>query len=877
MPKHVPNPAHKRTPRFAEWLLRRLLPDREGEIIAGDLREEFASRRAARLWYWREVLSCLAVRLSPHRLTAPDLRQDLHHAVRVLRRNPGYAFTATLCLALGIAVNSTVFTMVDELFWQPLRVPQPNRVVTVGREGDDMTCSYRDYLDFQQRGRKIFSGLLAYDGGATSLDTDGVSQLVMEEAVSANFADVLQLRAQTGRWFMPEDDQIGSDPVVVLSDGAWTRRFGRAMGVIGQRIRIGDRRFRVIGVAPPGFLGVSPPHTMELWVPLMSQQYVKDALANPAERERPSVRLIGRLAPGVNARAAEATLQSLDTQIRRDFPRDAPSTGAMSVAVAAGASMPAAREVASMIATLLLSVTGVVLLIACVNVANLLLARSAVRRREMAVRQALGASRWRLVRQTLAEGLVIAAGGAALGLFFGIFANRLLARSLPALPHVGMVTLDLTINWRVALFAAAAALASALFFTASPALEQSRPELTPSLKDEGSGSRRMRQRDAYVVAQVALSLTLLIAAILLVRALRHAQSSDPGFAMDHRLAARIYVSEPEYTPQSGTLFLTRLAETLRATPGVRSATVSYSTPLSMTDSICTALDPAERPHRASSDVVLPGYFDTIRIPIVRGRQFAASDLPGSPRVVMVNEAFAKRYWPDQNPLGKTLWLGCNTKQPRTLAQVIGVARDAKYESLDEAPRRFVYRALAQDWAGFVAVIVETSGDPGEFTTPLRGILHGIDPNLRVYEIETLDQYASNSLWKVRWQATLLAVFGALAMLLAAVGLYGVVAYTVAQRTREIGVRIAMGAQRGDVMWMVLTRGLVITAIGIGIGVILSAGVTRLLATLLYGVSPLDPVAFTVASLAWMLTAMLASYIPARRAMKVDPVVALRWE
>ncbi len=403
------------------------------------------------------------VRFSPYRLTAPDFRQDLHYAVRVLRRNPGYALTAMLCLALGIGANSTVFTMVDELFWEPLPVPHSDRVVAIGRTGEEMTCSYRDYLEFQRRlaapGGRMFSGLLAYDDLPTSLDTDGMSQIIMAEAVSANFAEILQLPPQAGRWFTPEDERPGSDPVAVLGDGAWEGRFGRSMSAIGKRVRIETQWYRVVGVAPRGFLGVSPPHTAQIWVPLMAQPYVRELLANAGERERPRVRLIGRLAPGMGLRATEAALKSTDIQIRRDFPRDPTSAGAVTIAIAAGASMPAAREVATPIAVLLLSVTGIVLLIACVNVANLLLARSAVRRREMAVRQALGASRWRLARQTLAEGMALAAGGAALGLLFGYGANRLLARSLPALPHVGAVTLDLSVNWRVALFAAAAALA----------------------------------------------------------------------------------------------------------------------------------------------------------------------------------------------------------------------------------------------------------------------------------------------------------------------------------------------------------------------------------------------------------------------------------
>ena len=871
----------KRTPKFAEWLLRRLVAGREGEIIAGDLREEFEARGGGRLWYWAEVLSCLAVRLSPHRLTAPDLRRDLHYAFRVLRRNPGYTLTAMVCLALGIGANSTVFTLVDELFWEPLHVPHSDRVVAVGRTDEEMTCSYRDYLEFQRRaaepGGRMFSGLIADDDTPTSLDTDGSSRIVMAEAVSANFADVLQLPPQAGRWFTSEDERPGADPVAVLSDGVWESRFGRNVNAIGRRVRVEAQRYRVVGVAPRGFLGVSPPHTAQIWIPLLAQSYVKEMLANAGARDRPRVRLLGRLAPGVAPRAVEAAMRSVDAAVRREFPRENAPSGALTVEIAAGATMPGVRHVAAPIAILLLGVAGIVLLIACVNVANLLLSRAAVRRHEMAVRRALGASRWRLARQTLAEGMVLAAGGAALGLLFGYGANQLLARSLPALPHMGVVMLDLHGNWRVVLFAAAAAFASALLFSASPAIEQSRPDFTASLKGEGAGLPRMRKRDVYVAAQVALSLTLLIAAILLVRALRYAQDSDPGFAMDHRLSARIYVSEPEYTPETGRLFLARLLETVRASPGVRSATLSYAAPLSFSDSVCTALTPDARPHSAGANVVVPGYFRTMRIPIPRGRQFDSSDTSGSPAVAMVNETFARRQWPEEDAVGKTVWLGCDAKAPRTMAQVIGVAKDAKYDSLDEAPRPFLYRPLAQSWEGFVELIVQTSGPAGEFTAPLRSILRRMDSNLRVYEIHTLEQDAYESLWKVRWQASLLAVFGGLAMLLAAVGLYGVVAYTVAQRTREIGVRMAMGAQAADVLWMVLARGLALTAAGIGVGLALSAGVMRMLSALLYGVSPLDPVSFALASLGWLAVAMLASYLPARRAMKVDPVVALRWD
>jgi predicted permease len=867
-------------PKFAEKLIRWLAPGREGDIIVGDLREEFHTRNASRLWYWREVLSCAAIRLSPHRLTAPDLRQDLHYALRVLRRNPGYTLTAVVCVALGIGVNSTVFSFVNSLFWEPLPVPQANRVVTVGRNGDDMTCSYRDYQEMERRsaapGGTLFTGLLAIDDFSTSLDTGDVSQIILAEAVSANFARVLQLPIQSGRWFTDGDELSGADPVAVLSDGAWSRRFGRDASAIGQRVRVASQWYRIIGVAPRSFIGLSPPHSAEIWVPLLSQTYVRDYLANPGERERPRVRLVGRLAPGRKLREAAAELQSIDSQILRQFPRDNAPRGTLTVDVAAGASMPAVREFATVMAIMLLSVTGIVLLIACVNVANLLLSRSAVRRREMAVRQALGAGRWRLVRQTLSEGLVLAAGGGALGMVFGCWANRLLARSLPALPHVGIVSLDLAVGWRMAEFTFAAALASALLFSLAPAIEHSRPDLALALKGEGP-VRRLRQRDVYVVTQVALSLVLLIAALLLLRGLQHAREVEPGFAMDHRLAARINVSEPEFTAETGRLFLDRMLARIRAVDGIRSATLSYATPLNMGGSVCAMSEPTARPRRVSSNTIIPGYFDTLNISILRGRDFTAQDQASSQRVVIVNETFARRNWPGEDPIGKSVWLGCNSTGPRTLAQVIGLAKDAKYESLDEAPRSYVYRPLSQDWAGFLAVIVQTSGNPGSHISPLRAMLHSMDPNLRVYDIETLEDFATESLWKVRWQAALLAVFGGLGMLLAAVGLYGVVAYAVAQRTREIGVRLALGAQKADVMWMVLARGLGLTAIGIAFGLLLSAGVTRLLGGLLYGLSPLDPASFLGASLVWTLTAMLASYVPARRAMKVDPVVALRWE
>jgi hypothetical protein len=499
-------------PKFAERMLRRLVPGREGETIAGDLREEFDARGGGRVWYWVQALSCVAVRVSPHRLVAPDLSRDFHFAFRMLRRNRGYAATAMLCLALGIGVNASVYTLVDEMFFKKLPVPDAGRVVVLDRAGEDMTCSYRDYQELERRsgrafsklppGGRIFAGLAGINDQATALDTEGISETIMAQAVTANFAETLGLQAQLGRWFVPEDEAQGAEGVAVLSDRAWARRFGRRADAIGQRVRIETQWYRVVGVAPADFLGVSPPHAAEIWVTLASQWYVRELWSQPANRERPRVRVIGRLAAGVRLEIAEAQARTIDSQIWHEYPRDKATPGPLRLTVASGLGAPAAKKVAFHIAAILFVVTAVVLLIACVNVANLL----------------------------LSESLTLAAGGAVLGLLFGVWANRLLVQSMPAIPHLGLVTLGLSLNWRVVAFAVAAAFASAVLFSLSPAMEQSRPDLTPALKNEGGGLGRMRQRDAYVVAQVALSLVLLIAATLLVRALRHAGDIDPGFA-----------------------------------------------------------------------------------------------------------------------------------------------------------------------------------------------------------------------------------------------------------------------------------------------------------------------------------------------------------
>jgi len=868
-----------RPPRIAERLLMKIVGGRDAEVIAGDLREAYSDRGGGRLWYCSQVASCLLVRLSPHRRLVPDLRYDLHYALRILRRNPGYAVAAMICLALGIGVNTTIFSWLDEMYLRRLPVPDPTHVVSVDRAGGP-PCSWREYRDFNQS-LSSFSGIAALIPKGTYMDIDRVNDQIHAEVVSANYFHVLGINPKLGRPFLPSDDTPASDRVVVMSDRVWSRRFQRDPQAIGKLIRIEDRWYRIVGVAPPDFRGASAPLAVDAWVPLATYPHYQPQLAADASAAGPGVFLIGRLAASQTIAQASAELDVVDARMRQAAPKNPRLSIRMSVRSIAGYSWAEARRGLLPVATLLAAVAGIVLLIACINVANLLLSRAAVRQREMSVRLALGAGRGRLIRQAITEGLVLAIGGAGLGITLGFWTNQLIGAMLPSSnPELAIHTLYLDVNGRVMAFTAAISILCALLFSISPALENVRADLTPTMKGQsgpGAGARQSRQRDLYVIAQVALSLVLLIAAGLLVRALQQAKSTDPGFATDNRFYIRLFTPEGDFTPPAATSLYQRLLDEARSLPGVRDATLSFAV-FGFMDGDCASITQAESPRKLSLNVVESNYFNFVRVPLLRGRTFSSADRPESPRVIIVNETMARRWWPGEDPIGKTAWLGCDGSKPRVPAEVIGVARDSKYGSLDEQPRPFYFVYWRQVWwNGFFALMLHTAGDPHELAQPLLTLARTGGPNLRIYEMRSLNDLVALSLWQVRWQAGLLAAFSLLAIVLATVGLYGVVAYMVAQRTREIGIRMALGAQSIDVKWIVLGRGLRLTTIGILLGLVLSAAATQLLRRFLFGVSPLDPAPFTAAALAWILISMLASYLPARRATRVDPVVALRYE
>ncbi len=877
-----------RPPRLAERLLHRLVPGKDGDVIAGDLAEAWAERGGGRLWYWLEVLTCLRVRLSPNRRVLPDLGRDLHYALRVIRRNPGYAVAAMLCLALGIGVNSSVFSFLDGMYFRLLPVPQADRVVAFDRDGRTPSF-WRDYLSIRD-GIHAFSGIAATAGRGTFMDVERANFGIVTETVSANYADVLRVKPALGRWFRPSDELPGAEPVVVIGDGIWETWFGRDPRVLGRNVRIEMQWYRIVGVAPEEFQGVSAPIRVDAWVPLTTYPIARAQLADP-HGPGPTVSLVGRLAARQTVERAAAEIAVIDARLRQAHPRETLYATPLHVRLFRGIPSPAARRVTRSIAILLTAIAGIVLLIACVNVANLLLSRAAVRRREMALRRSLGASRGRLLRQGMAESVILALGGAALGIGFGYATDRALALWMPpSIPLAVLRGIHLQMNWRVAAITAALALVCAVLFSLAPALEGSPVELVSALKSDAptSRGRRLGQRDLYVIAQVALSLVLLVATGLLLRALQRIERIDPGFATDHRLYVRLFAPDPDFTPEAGTRLFTRLLDEARALPGVRGATLSFDV-LGFSDSACVSPSRGPSDGHASINVVEPNYFQLMRIPIVQGSNFSPYTQPvldtpkaiaaGSPPLdIIVNQTLARRQWPGRDPIGKVLWLGCPDGDPQIAARVIGVARDSKYIALDEDPTPLFYASRRQLWwNGYFALILHTAGDPAALYAPLIQLARTGGPNLRTYELGTFDDVIQSSLWRVRWQARLLGAFGLLALALSVVGLYGVVAYSVAQRTREIGVRMALGAQRIDVQWMVLARGLRLTAAGIAAGLALSASATRFLRGFLYGIDPLDPTAFAAAALAWLFIAMLASYIPARRAARVDPAISLRYE
>ncbi|HEV3469188.1 MAG TPA: ABC transporter permease [Pyrinomonadaceae bacterium] len=814
------------------------------------------------------------------------LLQDLRYGLRMLRKTPGFTLVALVSLALGIGVNTAIFSLVNAVLLRPVPVVRgQGRIVWLRAPS-----SYPDFLDYRERARSL-EGMTAVTGTSEfSLNSGGESELVTGEFVSANYFDVLGVAAARGRTFAPEEDRTPA-PVVVLAHQLWRTRFGSDPSVVGRQINLNGLGFTVVGVAPEKFIGTEVGLDRELWVPLSMHPVLYPPAAKASagredlfgERNSHWLRVFARLREGVSREQAGAELTNIARAVAEaHYGRaDAEALRRVELLRMSGGMDPGDREQALPVAGMMMAVVGLVLLIACANLGGLLVARAAVRRRETAIRQALGAGRLRLVRQWLTESVLLGVLGGALGLLLALWGNDLMVAYAQGTP---LAALDLGIDYRVLAFTSAASVATGVVFGLAPALQASRLDIVTALKSEDAlghaGARRSRLRAAFVAAQVALSAVLLVGAGLFIRSLQSAHSIDPGFRVERALTVPVNLGLLRYEEGEGRGFYRELLARVGALAGVESASLVRFPPLGFSYAQGQVfaegreLRPGEEGTTVGFNVVGPGYLRTMGTPLLRGREFAEADRAGAPGVAVVSEALADALWPGQDALGKRLSFE-GTRGP--FLEVVGVARDVKYRSLGDAARPYLYLPVLQSYEPRMTLVVRTEGEPQALAGAVREQVRALDANLPVADVRTLGEQLALSLLPSRAAAWTLGGFGLLALALAAIGIYGVVSYAVAQRTREIGVRVALGAQRRDVLRLVMGEGMLVVGLGVAAGLLLSLAATRVVAGFLYGVGATDPLTFAGVPLLLGAIALAAGYLPARRAAKVDPAVALRHE
>jgi putative ABC transport system permease protein len=811
------------------------------------------------------------------------LFHDLRFGFRRLVKTPGFAVIAVLSLALGIGANTAVFSLVNLILFRPLPVADPEKVVSVspvGNNGELAAFSYPNYLDFRDR-NEVLSGLLVSRFIYVSLSRGGNNEKVWGDLVSGNYFDVLGVKPALGRTFLPEEDKTRlSNPVVVISHSLWQSRFGGDPSIIDNDVLINGRKFKVIGVTPAGFKGTEVIYTPEIYIPFAMQKWIEPESNYLDNRGAGNMFAVGRLKPGVSAAQAEASLNVLAAQLAKDFPND--NEGLRIQIIPPGFVLPQIRNQMLSVSAALMGLVALVLLIACVNLANLLLARATERGREIAIRLSIGAGRSRIIRQLLTESVMLSVAGGLVGVALA----RWIIDSIMALkPPIEIpLTLELHVDWRVLVFSMIVSVITGVLFGLVPALQATKPDLNSALKDAASqsGVRRSLLRSGLVVAQVAVSLLLLIAAGLTLRALQRLRVMNPGFNPENALMMNFDLSLQGYQTDPGMQLRKQLLDRVESLPGVRSASITDFMPLSMnysSEAILIEGRPQERgvnaPSAMRADVGLK-YFESIGTPLVAGRDLNEQDQEGKTRSAVVNETFARKFFPGANPIENALGKQFRTSPERQPWQIVGVARDGKYWTIGEAPQSFVWFPLG-DQLAYNYLVVRTTARPETVIGAIRGEFRNLDPNLPLTDVKPLTEHMNLSLFPARAFASLLSAFGLLALALAAIGIFGVMSYAVSQRTREIGVRMALGAGAKDIFKLVIGRGLWLTMIGVGVGLALAFVGTRFLSSLLTNVSAVDPLTFAGVTLLLVAVAFLACYFPARRAMKTDPMVALRYE
>jgi putative ABC transport system permease protein len=792
--------------------------------------------------------------------------RDARYAVRQLIRTPGFTVVAVLTVALAIGASSTMFSVVNGVLLRPLPVPQPEglvRVHEVLQKFGRFSVAPANFLDWRQQAT-VFEHLIAINSTGATLNENGNAVRLTGTLVSWNAFDMLRVAPALGRSFRADEETPGKDTVVVVSHGMWQTRLGGDANVLGRSISLNGAPVTVVGVMPPDF---QFPDNTEFWRPL--------ALPPNPSRGGHYLSVFARLKPGVTIEQAGAEMKTIAERLAVQYPQQ--SAGETAEVVSLHEQMVGSIRPALLT---LLAAVGVVLLIACANVANLLLVRASVREKEIAIRTALGAGRTRLVMQMLAESLVLAFAGGALGVLIAYFAIApIQSLSAGSIPRAQSIAIDAT----VLAFATAVSILTGILFGLAPAWQVSRSSLASVLKEGGRssvGSGGRWVRNGLLVAEVAMSIVLLAGAVLLLRSFARLTNVDPGFQPEHVLAFRVGLPEATYPKDHNRIaFFDRLLESLGSRPDATSAGMIQALPmrgdylLSFTIQGRPAPKPNEGPS-ANYRVISPDYFRTLGIPLRRGRTFTAQDGPNSPMVAVVDQKFAERHFPGEDPIGKGIDIGNGTDG---YYEIVGIVGDVRQMSMDSNPNPTMYVPYAQDVFSTMWVVARTNGDPAGLGPVVREVVRSIDPTLPAYAITPLATVVSDSVAQRRFSMLLLGTFALMALFLAAVGLYGVVAYTVSQRTQEIGLRMAIGAQQGDVLRMVVGGGMKLAVLGVAVGIASALALAQVLATMLYEIKPFDPASYLATAAILMAVAILACYVPARRAMRVDPVVAMRQE
>ncbi|HKV13149.1 MAG TPA: ABC transporter permease [Thermoanaerobaculia bacterium] len=808
------------------------------------------------------------------------LTRDFVHGIRMLAKSPGVTLAALISLMLAIGANTLIFSALNSVLLRPLPYVEPDRLVLVwgsapaDPRGRDQV-SFTDAEDFR-RSRSL-AGLSVFTDWMPALTGSGEPERIPAMQVGDGYFEVLKTKALLGRTFLPEEQQEGKDFVVVLSHGLWQRRFGGDPGIVGKTVTLNSRSYAVVGVMPPELPSLPAPGLVsrpaELYRPV-AERY------DDGERDSRHLRALARLAPGTTIEGVQAELAAVAARLAREFPESNTNRGVRVVSLREDTVGPVRPAL-----LILLGAVAALLLIACANIGNLLLARATAREREVAIRTTLGATRGRITRQFLIESLVLSLSGGVLGLVFAVVGRRVFevfgAGALPA-------GRGFEIDARVLAFTAGVSMLASLLFGAVPALRAARASLGRVLKEGsqggGEGRDRGRVRGLLVVAEIAMALVLVVCAGLLIRSVSRLAAVDPGFEPAGRLTLKVWLPAARYdTGTAQTAFYDRMLAKIAAVPGVASAGLVSTLPLGDFDRVSIDVEGLAIPEGQEPDVdryiVTPGYLSALGIPLVAGRGFSAGDTETSPNAVLVSETMARQLWPGRSALG--LRVRMPNGQPREewpWRTVVGVVKDVKQYGLDQASTPQMYLPQAQVPTNYMTLVVQAQGgDPASLAAPVRAAIRSLDPDQAVFDVQTMEEILMGTIALRRLSMLLLGGFAGLALVLAAVGIYGVMAYSVSRRTRELGIRMVVGAQRDDVLLLILGRGLTLAGWGLGIGLVLALGTTRLLSTLLFEISPTDPFTFAAITVLLATVTLAACYVPASRVLELDPLEALRCE